>query len=328
MCAARVAAKARVVGRPGAVVALTFYEQLTPHRRRFVDEYLIDLNGWQACLRSGLAPGSAYELLHNAKVIGAIKERRRLIDGERSISGAKHVLGKLWDLETADPRDLCEIWKVPCRFCWGIDNQYQFTKTEMRRRLQAHELGLSDKPIEALYPCGKAEYAAWVAGKAQLALDLQGGDAYTTGREPNPNCTECGGDGITIQHVTDTRKLTAGAKALYRGVKVTKDGLEILMADQAQAREMLARHYGVAVERKKILVRKLDPEDLSDEELVQSIEELEALNGQIHDAEYEVLEEPAQAAMPKRGGYTKPVPGKRTQTRRWYKKPPLITRPS
>jgi hypothetical protein len=330
-----IADKARQIARPGAATALTAYEQLTANRRRFVDEYLIDLNGHQSARRAGLSAKTAYTLLSNALVIAAIKERRALLDSERSIQGARHVLNKLWDIETADPRDLCEIWKVPCRFCWGINGQYQFTATEMRRRLQAHELGIEQKPIETLWPRGPAELAAWTSGVSGLVLDPQGGDGYTTKREPNPTCTECGGDGTIIQHITDTRHLSPGARALYRGVKVTKEGqFEVLMADQAFAREMLARHYGVAVERKRILVRKLNPDELSDEELVQTLEELETLNGaavdaadDVTDADYQVVDEPepVKPKRPKKRHLTPPA--HRKQHRRWHKRPKIV-RPS
>jgi hypothetical protein len=309
------------------------YERLTDPRKRFVDEYLVDLNAWQASIRAGLSGSSAYTLLRNQEVLGAIRERRALIDSERSVKGAAHVLNKLWDIETADPRDLVEIWKVPCRFCWGVNGQYQFTRTEAHRRMQAHELGLAGKPLEALFPCGRAEAAAWHAGSAELALDPQGGDGYTSNRDPNPTCTECGGDGVTIQHVTDTRKLTAGGRALYRGVKVTKEGhFEVLMADQALARDMLARHYGVAIERKRLLVRKLNPDDLTDEELVQSLAELEEKLGDeandtnVTEADYEVIDdEPGpnkDTTKPvAKKKYFQPVPGKRKQHREWQRKP-------
>jgi phage terminase small subunit len=52
---------------------------LTDRRRRFVDEYLVDLNGTQAAIRAGYAPkgahSEAYRLLRNVKVRAAIDER-------------------------------------------------------------------------------------------------------------------------------------------------------------------------------------------------------------------------------------------------------------
>jgi phage terminase small subunit len=264
-------------GDAAAVPPASPYAALSPQRKRLVDEYLKDLNGWQAALRAGYSPASVYEVLRDEKVQLALQERREQIDGERALQGARYVINKLWDVETADPRELVEIWKVPCRYCWGVSGEYQFTKIETLRLLKAHELGVNKKPLEALWPRGPAEEAAWEAGKSGMNLDLQGGDGYTVKRAPNPACTECAGDGIVLQHVHDTRYLSPQAQALYRGVKWKNGNLELVMADQASARELLARHYGVAVERKRVLVRRLDPDQLSDEELIQSLSELEAL---------------------------------------------------
>jgi phage terminase small subunit len=312
------ATKARALAKPYKQGP---YEKLSPQRRNFVDEYMLDLNAWQAAIRAGYVGGSSYDLLRQPAIIDAINERRAGLDGERNIQGAKYVVNKLWEIESADPRELTAIWKTPCRYCYGVNSKYQFTKVEMDRRIQAHQYGKDNQPFEALWPRGGIEHAAWIAGKSNMALDPQGGDGYTTKKEPNPDCVECGGDGLTIQHVADTRKLSPGARALYRGVKATKDGFEILMADQAQARDQLAKHYGVATERKRLLVRKLDPDELSDEELAQSIAELETLTAT--DADYEIVEEPdiPAAQMP---------PPKRVRSKARYRKPKqqLITRPS
>jgi hypothetical protein len=287
-------------GSAAAVRPASHYAALTPQRKRLVDEYLKDLNAWQAGLRSGYAPAYVYQVLREETVQLALRERREQIEGERALEGARYVLNKLWDIESADPRELVEIWKVPCRYCWGVGNQYQFTKAEMARLIKAHELGLSNKPLETMWPRGPAQAAAWEAGKNNMTLDTLGGDGYTTKRDPNPNCSECAGDGIMLQHLNDTRKLSAQAKALYRGVKRSNGKFELVLADQAAARDQLARHYGVAVERKKILVRHLDPKELSDAELLQSLSELEALANA--SGMYETLE-PA----PKRPVLMRPV---------------------
>jgi phage terminase small subunit len=287
-------------GGAAAVRPASHYAALTPQRKRLVNEYLKDLNAWQAGLRAGYSPTSVYQVLREETVQLALRERREQIDGERALEGARYVLNKLWDIGSADPRELVEIWKVPCRYCWGVGGQYQFTRAEMLRLLKAHKLGCDDKPLEALWPRGPAEAAAWQAGKNAIPLDTQGGDGYTAKRDPNPNCSECAGDGVMLQHIHDTRHLSPQAQALYRGVKVNNGKFELVLADQAAAREQLARHYGVVVERKKILVRHLDPNELSDEELVQSLSELEALANS--SGTYEVPE-PA----PKRPVLTRPV---------------------
>jgi phage terminase small subunit len=267
------------------------YLALPKRQQAFVDEYLKDLNAYQAAKRAGYSPNVAYELLKLPAVQNALKELRDQLAGDRAVEGGTYVLNKLWDIETADPRELVEIWKVPCRYCYGQNGEYQFTKTEMHRLIKAHELGQNQKPFEALWPRGQAEHAAWMAGCNGMGLDTQGGDGYAINRPPNAQCSECCGDGVMLQHVHDTRKLSPQAQALYRGVKFSgKDGkFELILADQAAARDQLAKHYGIAPERKRILVRKLDPNELSDDELIQSLSELEALNAS--DADYEVIED-------------------------------------
>jgi hypothetical protein len=271
------AKKLRELGRPA--VAFGYYDHLSDVHRRFVDEYLVDLNGFAAAVRAGYKGSTAYNLLDRDDVQRAIKERRDLADGDRSASGARFVLNKLWDVATADPRDLVEIRKVPCRYCWGTNGQYQFTKTEMDRMLKAYEYGRADRPFSALWPRSEADFAAHEAGRANLPFDPQGGEGYTTSRSPNEACTECGGYGVTVQVVHDTRRLTGAAQSLYRGATWSpRDGkFEIKMANQDAARDMLARHYNVAVERKEMLVKVADPKTLSDDELTQAIAELEAI---------------------------------------------------
>ena len=61
----------------------TAYDQLSPKRQRFVDEYVVDFNGTQAATRAGYSPKSAQEqaarLLSNAIVRAAVEERRKSI---------------------------------------------------------------------------------------------------------------------------------------------------------------------------------------------------------------------------------------------------------
>jgi hypothetical protein len=272
---------------------LGWYGKLSDRQRLFVDEYLIDLNGLAAARRAGYTRSAAYDFLNRADIQNAIKERRDLIDNDRSLSGARFVLNKLWDVATADPRELTEVRQVPCRYCWGVNQQYQFTKTEMDRLLKAHAFGTAGHPIETLWPCGAPDRAAYAQGMARLPFDSMGGEGYTTARDPNAECTECAGQGVTLHIIHDTRKLSPEAFSLFRGVSWSpKDGkFEVRMANQDFARDQLAKHYGIAVERKEIFVRTFDPSKLSDDELTQGIVELESLtlgNGDYH----EVTERP------------------------------------
>jgi phage terminase small subunit len=96
-------------GGAAAVRPTSHYVALTPQRKRLVNEYLKDLNAWQAGLRAGYSPASVYQVLREEKVQLALQERREQIDGERALEGARYVLNKLWDIGSADPRELVEI---------------------------------------------------------------------------------------------------------------------------------------------------------------------------------------------------------------------------
>jgi phage terminase small subunit len=272
------------------------YRLLSPEQQRFVDEYLLDLNGAAAALRAGYRNfHSAYNLLNDPEIQEAIKERREFMGMRDTKTGAEFIINKLWDTATADARELIEIHRVPCRYCWGVNGQYQWTKTEMDRLVKAYEYGVAKNPFDALWPRGSADQAAYVAGEKGLPFDLAlGGDGYTTNRDPNPTCTECGGVGLVLHFIGDTRKLSQQARQLYRGVRVgPKGGIEILMANQDTALGMLAKHYNVAIERKELLVRSVDPRKLSDDELLKAVSDLETI-----DAEYEEL--PPDLPVPSR----------------------------
>lgn len=81
--------------------------RLTPKQSCFVDEYLVDLNGTQAAIRAGYAPGSAFvaasRLLSNDKVAAAIAERRKEREKRTQITQDR-VLQELYRLAFVDIR--------------------------------------------------------------------------------------------------------------------------------------------------------------------------------------------------------------------------------
>lgn len=275
------------------------YELLSPDRKRFVDEYLVDLNAAAAVLRAGFThSGTGWKLLNNPEVQRAIDEQRDLVANHRGVSGNLWVLGKLWDIATADPGELAEVRRVPCRYCWGINGQYQFTKTEMDRLIKAYEYGSAKQPFNAIWPTGPGEYAAYIAGAHKIPFDPQGGDDYTAQREPNTQCSECGGDGVVTHYLPDTRKLSPGAKKIFRGVKANRDRIEVLVADQDAAVMALAKHYGVAKDRREVWLRNVDPNDLSDDDLMRAVAELRAIDLERSDFATISVDQPSDGVPP------------------------------
>lgn len=62
--------------------------------------------------------------------------------------------------------------------------------------------------------------------------------------EPNPECEHCHGQGVPRTWYADTRKLSPAARRLFAGVKITRQGMEILRRDQDGALDKLAKVFG------------------------------------------------------------------------------------
>jgi phage terminase small subunit len=82
-------------------------KSLTHKQQRFVDEYIIDLNGTQAAIRAGYATGSAFvaasRLLSNDKVAAAITKRKKEREKRTEITQDR-VLQELYRLAFVDIR--------------------------------------------------------------------------------------------------------------------------------------------------------------------------------------------------------------------------------
>ncbi len=95
--------------------------KLTPRQARFVDEYLIDLNGTQAAIRAGYsakgAPVRAAELLTNRNVAEAVAEAQAK-RSERTQVDADRVLREWLEVATVDARELVQYLRTSCADCW------------------------------------------------------------------------------------------------------------------------------------------------------------------------------------------------------------------
>ena len=76
------------------------------------------------------------------------------------------------------------------------------------------------------------------------APEPAGGVDYDRTRDPNPKCPRCRGEGTERFVPRDTSKLSADALLLYGGVKVKRDGYEVIIADRTKALENVTRMAG------------------------------------------------------------------------------------
>ena len=204
---------------------------LTPKQQKFVDEYLIDLNGAQAAIRAGYSPDTAKQMasenLSKPYLQLAITEARKA-QQERTQIDADTVLRLAWDITFADERELVEVRVGCCRHCWGEGFKFQRSVAEFnkaRERFMVEQrMGLVHKDDE---------------------FDEEGGIGYDPHKQPHPGCTECRGDGYARDVIKDTRYLSPQAAALYAGVKRTKDGMQVLMHSKEAFAEKLWKHLGL-----------------------------------------------------------------------------------
>jgi hypothetical protein len=197
---------------------------------RFVDEYLLDMNGRQAAIRAGYNPDrariTASELLTKPEVQAQIKTKQEQI--ARSLGITKElVLDRLHAIATADPRALTEMHRGCCRYCWGKDYLYQRTPREIAEALDKWKQDGND-------PAG---------------FSTGGGIGYNPKRDPNPDCPECFGDGELRVVFKDTRDLDPAARLLFAGVEQTQHGLKVRMHSQPEALVNLGKHLGMFTQK-------------------------------------------------------------------------------
>lgn len=210
--------------------------ELTAKERQFVNEYLVDLNASAAAARCGYSKASAYaegyRLLRKAQIAPVIKaamdERAR-----RTEVKADEVVAMLRDIAFADPRELFELRRNCCRYCWSENHRFQRTQVEMEKAMADH---------------AKAQEADHQVGD----FDELGGTGFNANRLPNKECPECFGDGVMEPFFHDVRMVSPAAARLFSGMKTTKDGLEIKTHNQVEAAIQLGRHLGLFNDKLKL----------------------------------------------------------------------------
>lgn len=207
----------------------------------FVTAYLTDFNAARAARLAGHtgrhSNSAGYHLLRRPDIKAAIEtelEARyaRVKEGLAKVEADEAFVLRQWiDIVKADTNEIVQHRRGCCRYCHGLGGQYQRTQGERDR-----------------------DYQAWQASPQALAEDFdeQGGVGYDATHDPNPQCMECFGEGVSDIHIADTRDLSPGARALLAGIKQTKDGIEVKFHSKDKALELLARHLGMLKDKVEV----------------------------------------------------------------------------
>lgn len=197
----------------------------------FVLEYLKDRNATQAAIRAGYSMKTAgamgHENLTKPEIADAILAEDE--ENQKTIRIGAVEVAQMWsEAATVDRNELTEVRRHCCRYCWGVDHEYHETPKERRVRREDYERLIAATP-ETDWP----------------AFKELGGVGYNRNQPMNPACPECFGDGEMTVIMKDTRTLSRGARQIFEGVKVTKDGIEIRMMDRGSAIAGLAKSLGM-----------------------------------------------------------------------------------
>lgn len=243
---------------------------LTPRELSYCRQYLISYNRIQAAIDAGFPPfqanNASFLMMQRPHVRAYIDKMEREQHARFEIT-SDDILREHYKVLVADPNSLMEIRRIPCRYCWGENNQYQRTDQEMETDLASWELGRRGLPFSVVDPNGntKTTYSAWNRGKKNLPFDDMGGVGYTTNKPPNEECTAnpCHGNGIMEYHIKDSRFLTSDGKALFAGFKVSKGSIEVLTRSKDASLDFLTKRFQLD----KKAITEFDPENMSDDEL-------------------------------------------------------------
>lgn len=210
---------------------------MTDQMRAFAAQYVVDFNGKAAAIRAGYsdktAAAQASRMLSRLDVQELVQKKMARVEERAEINGAR-VLQEAWGIVTANVNDLVEFRRRCCRHCYGIDYSYQRTAAEMSRD-RASYLKKKNQEI-AKDPKLAAVYEDF---------DEQGGIGYDARKMPNQDCTNCWGDGVGDAFFKPTANLSPAARALYAGVKQTKEGYQMLLLDKNASMDKLFRHLGL-----------------------------------------------------------------------------------
>lgn len=173
----------------------------------------------------------AARLLKDATVQARTRE---LLDAAAASTtcSVRELLRTYYEIATADPNEIISHVIDCCRHCHGLDFEFQWV--DEREYAKAVQTVMDHN----------AALPAAAASLRRAMPEMCGGFGYWPTIEPNPACPHCFGRGVGRTVLHDTTKLSAAARKLYKGVKETKNGIEVLMHDQAAAHEALLRVAG------------------------------------------------------------------------------------
>lgn len=235
---------------------------LTPREFRFVCNFIQTSKKNQSCIDAGYPQDNAHttanRLLRLPKIMLEI-ERQRALLAIRHMKTQDDVAHYWWSVATVDLRDLNPTQPGCCRYCYGVDHEYQRTEGEFRERQRKHQIAQQKKPNI----------------RDRVDFDEEGGPGFNKYFPPVSDCPECGGKGIIIAKPPGWMDdLPPEVSLLISGFKFKDGELEIKIRDD-RGKAMENFQFLMGFVKSKKLVEVIDPTEMSDEQLESAIRRLE-----------------------------------------------------
>lgn len=212
------------------------FNELTAKEQELILRYEETLDPYNSALAAGYDRSTARKCVyswfkqpHLKPALYQTAMHRKALRLETFKVEAKELMLRTTLLAYADPSELVDVRACACRYCHGEGFAYQWTPAEFEKALSEAE------------------------GVHGPLPDIAGGMDYDKTADPHPDCPECSGEGVEVIRVKDLRDVSEGARLLYKGAKVSKDGrIEVLMHDQEAAKRFLAQLCGFVLDKKEI----------------------------------------------------------------------------
>ena len=202
--------------------------------------------GWPAVR----APFVAKSLMDDPRIIRQI----RIIEAERLRAfkfKGDEFFARIVRLATANAaEELFETWIPPCRYCWGINNEYQRTYAEFEEAFEEWNR-LPDARGRRSVPMADFGYGPVLVygGEGEkLPFDEKGGSGYDLAKPPNPICPNCQGRGLESEtgpvmyiRPKPLAELSDVGRSLVSGYEQTTRGLKVLARSQDAAQDQILR---------------------------------------------------------------------------------------
>jgi phage terminase small subunit len=233
--------------------------ELSKIEDRFCRLYTTHYEPTRAAIEAGYRPASAHITSRRLLSEPLVKKRIAAIETDRIRRmrfDGDVFLAREMILAQADVTELIEAWIPPCRYCWGINNEYQRTFAEFQEDFNRWlELPDERKSLSSGNK-GNTDTLTYDRSGRKIPFNPKGGEGYDPGQPPNPACPNCRGRGNedpergTIPYIKlkDTRYLTEVGKILYGGVDSTSKGFKYLIQNQDAARHRLMGMLGKFLE--------------------------------------------------------------------------------